>query len=61
MKSMSSSTKACVFEGTPLDTLRATTHINPKATMPRKIDVSTVSTLTVQKPPASPALVRNVR
>jgi len=60
-KSMTSSTKACPLPGTPAVALRAASHISPKATTPRKIEVTTVSTLTRQKPPDSLAVVRNVR
>ncbi len=60
-KSMVSSTNACVFDGTPAVALRVTIHMRPNATTPRKIDVTTVSTFTLQKPPASLALVRKVR
>ena len=61
-KSSSSSTNACVFEGTPVVTLRATIHMRPNATTPRMIEVTTVSTLIVQNPPPPPvSLVRNVR
>jgi hypothetical protein len=55
------STNACVFDGTPGVDLRATSHRKPNARTPRTIDVTTVSTFTVQKPPDSLALVRNVR
>src|SRR5512144_381288 len=60
-KSINSSTKACVFDGTPAVALRVTDHMKPNATTPSTIDVTTVSTLTRQKPPASLAVVRNVR
>src|SRR4030095_13530176 len=60
-KSIRISTNACVFDGTPEVALRVTSQRKPNARTPRTIDVTTVSTLTLQKPPDSLALVRNVR
>ena len=60
-KSMRSSTKACVLVGTPGVALRVTRHRKPNARTPRMTEVTTVSTFTLQKPPDSLALVRNVR
>src|SRR5574337_1398299 len=59
--STDSSTNACVFEGTPVVALRVTSHMKPKARTAITIDVSMVSTLSVQNPPASNFSVRNDR
>src|SRR5574340_1856421 len=59
--STDSSTNACVFEGTPVVALRVTSHMKPKARTAITIDLSMVSTLSVQNPPASNFSVRNDR
>ena len=41
--------------------LRVTSHRKPNASTPRTIDVTTVSTLTLQKSPVPTGFVRNVR
>src|SRR5215475_15984489 len=62
MKSSVSSTNACVRLGTPELTLRVTHQRKPNASTPITTVVSTVSTLSVQKPPSLfTGCARNVR
>src|SRR5678816_1054635 len=60
-KLMQSSTKACVFEGTPGVAFRVTSHRKPKPITPRMIDITIVSKLIDQKLVLPTCFTMNVR